>query len=278
MEVTDLKAKSDSQLVTNQVSGEYQAKDPQLAKYLEKVKSLATQFNMFKLVYVPRDQNSRADLLSKLASTKKPGNNRTVIQETISKPRTDSTEVMLVVEGGDWRFPIIQYLQREKLPAEKEEATKLKRMATRYTMISDKLYKSGFSAPMLLCVGELEAQRILKEIHDGSCGSYIGGRSLAGKVIRTGFFWPTILSNAKRYVRSCDKYQRYAELHHAPGEPLQTVFSPWPFYMWGVDILRPFPASQGQAKFLLVAIDYFTKWIEAEPVATISAEKVKQFY
>jgi hypothetical protein len=51
--------------------------------------------------------------------------------------------------------------------------------------------------------------------------------------------------------------------------------SPWPFYMWGVDILGPFPASQHQVKFLLVAVDYFTKWIEAEPVATISAEKVK---
>jgi hypothetical protein len=54
--------------------------------------------------------------------------------------------------------------------------------------------------------------------------------------------------------------------------------SPWPFYMWGVDILGPFPAAQHQVKFLLVAVDYFTKWIEAEPVATISAEKVKKFY
>jgi hypothetical protein len=54
--------------------------------------------------------------------------------------------------------------------------------------------------------------------------------------------------------------------------------SPWPFYMWGVDILGPFPASQGQVKFLLVAVDYFTKWIEAEPVATISSEKVMSFY
>jgi hypothetical protein len=54
--------------------------------------------------------------------------------------------------------------------------------------------------------------------------------------------------------------------------------SSWPFYMWGVDILGPFPASQGQVKFLQVAVDYFTKWIEAEPVATISGEKVKHFY
>jgi ribonuclease HI len=91
MEVTDLRAKSDSQLVTNQVSGDYQTKDPQLVKYLEKVQSLASQFEHFELIYVPREQIARADLLSKLASTKKPGNNRTVIQETIAKPSAETT-------------------------------------------------------------------------------------------------------------------------------------------------------------------------------------------
>jgi ribonuclease HI len=79
MDVTDLRAKSDSQLVTNQVSGEYQTKDPQLMKYLERVNKLKDQFNTFELIFVPREQNSRADMLSKLASTKKPENNRTMI-------------------------------------------------------------------------------------------------------------------------------------------------------------------------------------------------------
>jgi ribonuclease HI len=56
MDITDLKAKSDSQLVTNQVSGEFQAKDPQLIKYLEKVRKLANHFKSFELVYVPGEQ------------------------------------------------------------------------------------------------------------------------------------------------------------------------------------------------------------------------------
>ncbi|GAU40680.1 hypothetical protein TSUD_88260 [Trifolium subterraneum] len=278
MEVADLRAKSDSQLVTSQVSGEFQAKDPQLIKYLEQVRSLAKHFNTFELIYVPREQNARADLLSKLASTKKPGNNRTVIQETVAKPSTGDLEVRMVTRNDDWRTPIIQYLENEKLPEEKEEKVKIKKMAAHYTMVGGELYKRGFSSPMLLCVGETESRRILNEIHNGSCGSHIGGRSLAGKVTRAGFFWPTLLSDANRHVRSCDQCQRHADLHHAPGEPLQSVMSPWPFYMWGVDILGPFTTSQGQAKFLLVAVDYFTKWIEAEPVATISSERVKKFY
>ncbi|MCI36060.1 ribonuclease H protein [Trifolium medium] len=99
MEVKDLKAKSDSQLVTSQVSGVFQAKDPQLVKYLEQVKDLFEHFSNFELIYVPREQNARADLLSKLASTKKPGNNRTVIQETITKPSTGDPGVWMIVEN-----------------------------------------------------------------------------------------------------------------------------------------------------------------------------------
>ncbi|GAU33948.1 hypothetical protein TSUD_148680 [Trifolium subterraneum] len=278
MEVADLRAKSNSQLVTSQVSGEFQAKDPQLIKYLEQVRSLAKHFNTFELIYVPREHNARADLLSKLASTKKPGNNRTVIQETVAKPSTGDLEVWMVTRNDDWRTPIIQYLENEKLPEEKEEKVKIKKMAAHYTMVGGELYKRGFSSPMLLCVAETESRRILNEIHNGSCGSHIGGRSLAGKVTRVGFFWPTLLSDANRHVRRCDQCQSHADLHHAPGEPLQSVMYPWPFYMWGVDILGPFTTSQGQAKFLLVAVDYFTKWIEAEPVATISSQRVKKFY
>ncbi|GAU10592.1 hypothetical protein TSUD_418170 [Trifolium subterraneum] len=175
MEVADLRAKSDSQLVTSQVSGEFQAKDPQLIKYLEQVRSLAKHFNTFELIYVPREQNARADLLSKLASTKKPGNNRTVIQETVAKPSTGDLEVWMVTRNDDWRTPIIQYLENEKLPEEKEEKVKIKKRAAHYTMVGGELYKRGFSSPMLLCVGETESRRILNEIHNGSCGSHIGG-------------------------------------------------------------------------------------------------------
>jgi ribonuclease HI len=182
MEVTDLRAKNDSQLVTNQVSGEYQTKDPQLIRYLEKVRSLSSQFRRFDLVYVPREQNARADLLSKLASTKKPGNNRTVIQETISKPSAETAEILMIVESSDWRHPIIKYLQEDILPEEKEEAARLKRTALQYAMIGDKLYKRGFSTPLLLCVGDMESRRIMHEIHEGSCGNHIGGRSLAGVI------------------------------------------------------------------------------------------------
>jgi ribonuclease HI len=79
MDITDLRAKSDSQLVTNQLSGEFQTKDLQLVKYLEMVRNVANYFNSFQLTYVPREQNARADLLSKLASTKQARRNQEAI-------------------------------------------------------------------------------------------------------------------------------------------------------------------------------------------------------
>jgi len=80
--------KSDSLLIMRQVTGEYQAKEPQMAAYLEYVRLLKEVFVVFELVHVPRVQNARADLLAKLASSGKGGRQRIVIQETMKTLRT----------------------------------------------------------------------------------------------------------------------------------------------------------------------------------------------
>ncbi|PNX80924.1 gag-pol polyprotein [Trifolium pratense] len=136
-------------------------------------------------------------------------------------------------------------------------------------MIADKLFKRGFSSPLLLCVSEQEDKGILEEVHEGACGNHIRARALAGKILRAGFYWPNLHEDAARYVRCCDKCQ-----YHAPGEPLKFVLSPWPFFMWGVDIVGPFPIGAKQARWIIVVVDYFIKWVEAKPFAS---EKVIEF-
>lgn len=93
MGVRKLVVRSDSQLVTKQVAGNFQARDPHMAKYLEKVKEMAENFNDIGLVHVPQDQNARADLLSKLASTKRLANHRPVIQENLTAPSVIMGEI-----------------------------------------------------------------------------------------------------------------------------------------------------------------------------------------
>ncbi|RDX96690.1 Tf2-9, partial [Mucuna pruriens] len=263
IEAKKLTVKSDSKLVTGQVNGEYQAKDPKLAKYRERARAMAASFENFTFLHVPRDQNERADLLAKLASTRR-GLQRSVIHENISAPTIDKPEVQHNEERKTWMDLMIAYLKDGKLPADSVGSNK-------------HLYRRGFSSPLLKCVDAEEALYIIQEEHEGICGTHIGGRALAGKITKAGYYWPTLKTDCMDYVKRCDKCQRFADGHQAPAEQLHTVTSPWPFQKWGIDILGPFPLALGQLKFLMVAVDYFTKWVEAEPMATITAERVKHF-
>ena len=75
----------------------------------------------------------------------------------------------------------------------------------------------------------------------------------------------------------CKPCQKHDNLIHQKQEQLHHILSPWPFAKWGMDILRPFTPGKGQVKFLIVAVDYFTKWIEAKPLTTITTQQVQQF-
>jgi len=277
--VKELEAKSDSQLVFGQVTGSFQTKDSQLLRYLERVMHLTQKFVSFKLTRVPREQNGRADLLAKLASTKRPGNNRSVIQETLKQPSIEQEELLFLTEDFEsWMGDIIRYLKDDQLPREEEQASKVKKRAVKFVVIADQLFKRGFSSPLLKCLAPQQAEYVIAEVHEGVCGTHIGGRALAAKILRAGYYWPTMKEDCSKYVKKCDKCQRFSNLHQAPPEYLSSVISPWPFFKWGVDILGPFPLAQGQVKFLIVAVDYFTKWIEVEPVATITTDRVRKFY
>ena len=72
-----------------------------------------------------------------------------------------------------------------------------------------------------------------------------------------------MLNDCVKFVNKCEKCQIFAPVTHQPAEQLHLLTSPWPFYQWGADILGPFPVGTGQLKFLIVAVDYFTKWVEA---------------
>ena len=95
--------------------------------------------------------------------------------------------------------------------------------------LKETLYKRGFSMPYLKCVNEEEAKYILKEIHEGICRDHAGSRSLVSKVIRTGYFWPTLQKDAKEFVKKCDKCQRFGNIQRIPFEKLTTIASPWLF-------------------------------------------------
>ena len=105
---------------------------------------------------------------------------------------------------------------------------------------------------------------MLREVHEGICGNHIGARALAGKVLRQGYYRSTILRDATDLVKKCRICQEHAKISRLPSEPLTSITSPWPFQQWGLDILGPLLIGKGQCKFIIVAVDYFTKWAEVE--------------
>ena len=189
----------------------------------------------------------------------------------------NNDEVLLVMTTWSWMDPIWDYLLNVILPNDLKEASKLRARPTRFALLLGTLYKRGFSAPLLKYIGKEDAKYLLGEVHESICGNHIGARALVGKTLRQGYYWPTMLKDATELVRKCKICQELAKISHLPAEPLTSIISPWPFQQWGLDILGPLPIGRGQCKFAIIGVDYFTKWAEAEPLATITQQKVCNF-
>ena len=163
------------------------------------------------------------------------------------------------------------------LSDEKEATRKLKVRVARFVLIKDVLHKRGFSCPYLRCLGNEEADYFMRKVHEGICRNHSRSRPLVHKLVRVGYYWPTMQKDAEAYVKAYDKCQRFSNIIRQPTKELAPMTAPWPFAQWGLDIMGPFPTTVRQLKFLVVGIDYFTKWVEAEALATITEENIRSF-
>ena len=247
--------------------------------YLKKVRELLKKFMLVQVRHIPRAENSRADTLAKLATASQENLSRLTPVEHLAEPSIDLTDVEVspITSEPSWMDPIWDYLIEGLLPNDRKEAAKLRTRSARFTNHKGSLYKRGFFTPILKCIAGKDADYVLREVHEGVCGNHIGTRALAGKVLRQGYYWPTMLIDAIDLVKKFKTCQEHAKISHLPSEPLTSVTSPWPFQQWGLDILGPLPIGKGQCKFIIVAVNYFTKWAEAEPLATIIEQKIRNF-
>nr|GEZ38856.1 reverse transcriptase domain-containing protein [Tanacetum cinerariifolium] len=211
MGVKNVQANVDSKLVANQVLGTYVAKEDNMIKYLEIAKGLVSGFKTFSISQVPQSRNKKADALSKIASTSFSHLSIQVLVEVLETKSITGNEVTAVIEdeGPTWMTELVNYLKE----------------------------------------GPLQAEYVMKEIHEGSCSMHARPSSVVAKAIRLGYFWPTMHKDAQDMIRRCSDYQIHC----------------------------PFLEGPGKVKFLIVAMDYFTKWIEAKAVATITGGQVKKF-
>ncbi|CAL0322261.1 unnamed protein product [Lupinus luteus] len=163
---------SNSQLVVSQIIGAYQTKDILLGKYLAKIKELMASFDDATIQHVPRENNVRTDILSKLASTKCLGNNQFIVQGTVYQPNVMAIEEVAIQE--DWTDPLIRYILHGSLPAELKEKQRFLRCCSWYTLVKGTLYRRGFSTPLLKCLEPEHVDYVIREIHEGSLWASLG--------------------------------------------------------------------------------------------------------
>ena len=195
-------------------------------------------------------------------------------------PAAADVPLVLVVEpqAPAWAQQIVHFLQTGELPEEQEEAERVARQSSMYQFVDKTPYRRRLNGVKLKCIHREDGQKLLAEIHGGICGHHIGARALAGKAFRQGFFWPTALQDATAQVTKCEACQFHSKQIHQPAQALQTIPLSWPFSVWGLDILGPFPRAVGGFEYLYVAIDKFTKWPEVEPVRKVTAQSAVKFF
>ncbi|KAL6342283.1 hypothetical protein AAG906_007497 [Vitis piasezkii] len=164
-----------------------------------------------------------------------------------------SITLMLVYNIGQidsrWMFNIIKYLQTGDVLEDEKQAHKLCIQVARFTLINDQLYKRPFEGPYLKCLSKPEAKYVLAKLHEGDTESY---------------------------VRRCNRCQRHAPISRVPSKALNPIISPWSFVQWGMDIVGPCPLEQHK-KVLLIATNYFSKWVKGEAYVDIKDKDVSKF-
>ncbi|XP_059302205.1 uncharacterized protein LOC132054169 [Lycium ferocissimum] len=169
------------------------------------------------------------------------------LENTLKEEQAHCSCVEVEPDGRPWYVDIKTYLEKGEYPPESSanQRKTIRRLTNGFFLNKEVLYKRTPDLGLLRCVDAEEATKLLKEVHPGACGPHMNGFVLAKKIL---------------------------------GQELHAISSPWPFVAWGMDVIGPIepPASNGH-RFILVAIDYFTKWMEATSHKSVTKKVVADF-
>jgi hypothetical protein len=161
---------------------------------------------------------------------------------------------------------------------EKGKARALKLKVVRYFLIGQHLYWKDPQGVLLMCLDPQQAQKVMNDFHSGLCGGHYFWKTTAHKILRAGYYWPTLFPDVYREIRACIKCQKFSGKQQLKSLPLKPMVVSAPFQQWGLDFIGEIhPPSSGQHRWILTATDYFTKWIEAVPTRSTSHKVIISF-
>ncbi|GKA79051.1 reverse transcriptase domain-containing protein [Tanacetum coccineum] len=149
--------------------------------------------------------------------------------------------------------------------------------APQYKRIKGSLYKKSFLTPWLRCIITSQADNIVKEIHESSFGFSTEPCSVVVKVMKQGYYWPSIYRDATKIIQDCTRCQEHSMEKKVSRKDAILVGNRWPFSHWGVNILGPLPMAPESLKFLAIAMEHSTKWVEAKPLTRMNEKQAEKF-
>ncbi|KAM1495767.1 hypothetical protein ACFX14_030014 [Malus domestica] len=204
---------------------------------------------------------------------------RMVHEEASPISETFPDEQLLSVQVSEpWYADLVNFLVSKHIPStvNRNQRDKLKKDARFYVWDDPYLWKFCPDQIVRRCVNESEFQSILTFCHSYACGGHFGTQRTALKVLECGFYWPTIFRDARTFCLTCDRCQRMGNISAKDQMPQNPILSVEIFDVWGIDFMGPFPSSHGFL-YILLAVDYVSKWVEAKATRTNDSKVVANF-
>ncbi|XP_074283003.1 uncharacterized protein LOC141607548 [Silene latifolia] len=207
-----------------------------------------------------------------------------IIQEDSLVPQSSIKEtfpdeaLLALMSTEPWYAHIVNYLVLGKFPPglTRHQRDKIKSDSKYYVWDDPYLWKFCADQVIRRCVPDTEIMSILRFSHEYACGGHFGAKKTARKVLESGFFWPTLFRDAHAMVKTCDRCQRVGNISKRGEMPQTPMIYCEIFNVWGIDFMGPFPASCGNV-YILLAVDYVSKWVEAKATKTDDAKVVGEF-
>jgi ribonuclease HI len=174
----------DSKLVISQVTEEYRYESELLFPLWVQCQELIAQFRYINVYWIPRARNSEANDLAQMASGYKAAADRTDLQ-------------VHLLDQEDWRADIFNYLKDSARGAPKRIHYK----AMRYVLIGDDMFYRTLEGLLLKCLGPVESNRLLHEVHEGTCGTHQSAHKMKWLIRQSGYYWPTMLEDCFKYYK-----------------------------------------------------------------------------
>ncbi|GJZ76883.1 reverse transcriptase domain-containing protein [Tanacetum coccineum] len=218
-------------------------------------------FEDYTVEHVRRNQNKKVDVLSKLASMTFEHLTKEVLVEVLTKRSIEEKEVLKVdtQERKSWMDPIHEYLLSGLLPKDTREARKIITQAVQYKLIRGNPYKRSFFTSWLHCMGLPQTDEIIKEIHEGSYGFNVEPRSLVVRIMKQGFYWPSMHREVAKAIQDCKKCKEESIIRKVRTSRAIAVGSTWPFSHWGIHIIGRLPMAPEGLQFLAIVVEQSTK-------------------